>query len=383
MNQNKFQSGHTVVSDQASVSSEDDITFDAAQHRAFVQAIFNQGLQSCSPSLILDEMRYKSEDLTSERVKSHLQKFRNKGDSALVEFMASYDSTMKKYDDLYRRLPTSTPGSISQSDLEAFTKMFVTQGRSDGNLVAGEVAANLSVADMLLPHQEDMTMFMGSHDEANSKHQLKFDLSESLPDPMLFMFQFLQAQSMTSIKLPVLTEEEKQSPLGAALCYIMGLFMSMRQHIAESREKMISSAKYQPTKPKKQKENQPTRGMTRSFLPVNEDDYEPPTKRRVAQVSDHSSDGEMYQLMIHHSGESEQLRGPTMFTNDPTCSDTDLIYKVPLNLHECSSFPINISDLDLSSHMLIDQSLSYRHSMDTNECPGTSHNSLDPLPLSY
>ena len=103
------RSEDTIVSDQTSVCSNDDATpLDAAQHRALVEAIFHTGLQSCSPSFLLEEMMLKSEDITSERVKSHLQKFRKKGDSAVEEFMESYDSAMRKYDDLFRRPSNST-----------------------------------------------------------------------------------------------------------------------------------------------------------------------------------------------------------------------------------------------------------------------------------
>jgi hypothetical protein len=255
--------------------------------------------------------------------------------------------------------------------------MFVTQGRSDGNLFAGEVAANLTVADMLLPNQEDMNIFVQNHDEARNNLQLSFDIPESLPDPMLFMFQFLQAQSVTSINLPVLTEEEKQSPLGAALCYIMGLFMSMRQYILESREQNNASVT-EPSTLAKASDKQPPRGTTRFSLPTNEDEYEPPTKRRVAQVSDHSSDGDLQQRIHRCSFESTQPCEATIFRQAQTFS-----YNDQLSLNECSSFPINISDLDLSSHALIDQKLSRAHSIDTNAFPDSSCNGLYPLPYQY
>ena len=68
-------------------SSNEQETFSMAQHRDFVSAIFEVGISSCSPSVILEMMRTKDPLLvTRERAKSRLQKFRkgkSKGKSKL------------------------------------------------------------------------------------------------------------------------------------------------------------------------------------------------------------------------------------------------------------------------------------------------------------
>jgi SHAQKYF class myb-like DNA-binding protein len=372
-NKDTFHSEDTIVSDQTSVCS-DDITFDAAQHRALVEAIFHTGLQSCSPSILLEEMMLKSDDITSERVKSHLQKFRKKGDLAVEEFMESYDSAMKKYDDLFRR-PSSL--AISSADLQVYTDMFVTQGKADGCLLAGEAAANLTVADMLLPIQ-DTDMCDGQNDKnATSSTGCIGDSDQkvSIPaDPMLFMMQFLQGQSLTSVQLPVLTEEEKDSPLGASLCYIMGLFMSLRQHINDKRNESKSSERLSNSKPS-------VRGTVRTSLTLDENDYEPQNKRRAVQVSDHSTDSDIER--DHDLHPAERDTGTTSVCHFPSESIyRDLIDKVPLDLNEYTNLPGNIADLDMSSHTYLDRFLSRLPSIETNDLTDQMQSSnLDPLPF--
>ena len=67
-----------------------------ADHRDFVAAIFEIGLKHSSPSALLEHM-VENEDLTVERVKSRLQKFRLKREESRAEFMSSYDETMARY----------------------------------------------------------------------------------------------------------------------------------------------------------------------------------------------------------------------------------------------------------------------------------------------
>lgn len=376
-NNTAWHSEDTIISDQTSVcsSSNDDIPLNAAQHRALVEAVFNMGLQSCSPSILLDEMMLKSDDITSERVKSHLQKFRKKGDLAVEEFMESYDSAMRKYEDLFRR-PSSV--AISSADLQVYTDMFVTQGKADGCLLAGEAAANLTVADMLLPIQ-DMDM-CDSQDEKNASGtgHIADHLDHKVsipPDPMLFMMQFLQGQSLTSVQLPVLTEEEKDSPLGASLCYIMGLFMSMRQHIndkrTETKSTQITTSASTPS----------VRGTVRPSLALDEDEYEPQNKRRAVQVSDHSTNSDLER--DHDQNPKERDGTATSLHNFPREQIyRDLIDKVPLDLNECTSLPVNIGDLDMSSHTYLDRFFLRHTSMDTNDSQDLlKGDALDPLPI--
>ena len=46
-------------------------------HRMFVAAIYKAGIKHASPSVIMENMTLSHKAITSERVKSHLQKYRN------------------------------------------------------------------------------------------------------------------------------------------------------------------------------------------------------------------------------------------------------------------------------------------------------------------
>eukprot|EP00980_Cylindrotheca_fusiformis_P018067 scaffold5794_cov141-Cylindrotheca_fusiformis.AAC.3 len=65
-------------------------------HRDFVSAIFDVGLKHCSPSTIIEHMP-KNPDITTERIKSHLQKYRIHRAKSKQEFMSSYEASLVKF----------------------------------------------------------------------------------------------------------------------------------------------------------------------------------------------------------------------------------------------------------------------------------------------
>jgi len=65
-------------------------------HRLFVAAIHDAGLSQSSPSVLMENMTSRPESLTSERVKSHLQKYRKNKEKSRAEFLGDYDSFMRK-----------------------------------------------------------------------------------------------------------------------------------------------------------------------------------------------------------------------------------------------------------------------------------------------
>ena len=65
-------------------------------HRDFVSAIFDVGLKHSSPSTIIEHMP-KNPDITTERVKSHLQKYRNNRAKSKQDFMSSYENSLTKF----------------------------------------------------------------------------------------------------------------------------------------------------------------------------------------------------------------------------------------------------------------------------------------------
>jgi len=68
--------------------------WDQYLHRRFVEVVYEAGVQSSSPSIILENMSHRPASLTSERVKSHLQKYRKNRPRSKEEFMSDYDNFM-------------------------------------------------------------------------------------------------------------------------------------------------------------------------------------------------------------------------------------------------------------------------------------------------
>lgn len=70
-------------------------------HRFFVASVFDVGLKSSTPSAILQIMGQSSgnQEVTTERIKSHLQKFRLHRGKSANEFMESYDYWRKRLEE--------------------------------------------------------------------------------------------------------------------------------------------------------------------------------------------------------------------------------------------------------------------------------------------
>lgn len=57
---------------------------------------------------------------------------------------------------------------------------------------------------------------------------------------------FLKNFAGTHLPFPQLTEEEKQSPLGVSMVYVMGLFSSLSQHMVNERRNEMNNSSQQP-----------------------------------------------------------------------------------------------------------------------------------------
>lgn len=149
-------------------------------HRDFVSAIFDVGLKNSSPSAILEQMPNHA-DITTERIKSHLQKYRLHRSKHKDQFMESYDGALEKIQN----------GTMDSSSLEhAETAAFLTHSAI---------------------HEIDDDM--GLHPP---------------PDPNTLV------QSGV-LQLPQLSDVEKRSPVGASMGYLMGLFFSLKQQLINQR----------------------------------------------------------------------------------------------------------------------------------------------------
>ena len=144
-------------------------------HRDFVSAVFDVGLKHSSPSAILEQMA-PNEQITTERIKSHLQKYRLHRQKSKKEFMSSYDSTLSKM-------------KSGESEFDTTS------------MNCGEKAAHLTYSTMNEKEVVDSTSLMEGG----------------------------------VLQLPQLTEDEKHSPVGASMGYLLGLFFSLKQQLHAQR----------------------------------------------------------------------------------------------------------------------------------------------------
>jgi SHAQKYF class myb-like DNA-binding protein len=173
-------------------------------HRDFVSAIFDVGLKHSSPSTIMEHMP-KHEEITTERIKSHLQKYRLHRVKSKKEFISSYEASLRNFQQ--------------------------SQNNSSNNLVSGgaEVAAHLTASNI-----GTNKVNTGTGSKEGAPNNVLATVTSADPNQKQQQ-QLHQSQNNSdgndSLMLPQLTEAEKSSPIGAAMGYLMGLFFSLKQQL--------------------------------------------------------------------------------------------------------------------------------------------------------
>lgn len=175
-------------------------------HRTFVEAVYEVGLKHASPSVILENMKRNSGCVTSERVKSHLQKYRQNRIKGKDEFLESYDEWMTQ------RLE-STKNKNEISSHEALLETMCENSLSSGNL-----AAFLSFSVML----DDNTSPPVGEEEV-----INVDLWD-VKTPADYL-KCLGAGAI--LPFPELTEEEKCTSIGEAMLYVQNMFTLMTSQL--------------------------------------------------------------------------------------------------------------------------------------------------------
>ena len=139
------------------------------------------------------EFMHPNPNITSERVKSHLQKYRKNRDRSRKEFMTSYENSLQGF-------KNQSGESFDDNDSD-----------DRGGLTAGEAAAFCTHA---VSSQRE-----GSYDSSTSRR--------SSPVPM--------TNSGGTLQLPILSVEERDGPIGRSFDCLMGLFQSLSQQLEASR----------------------------------------------------------------------------------------------------------------------------------------------------
>lgn len=202
-----------LVATEEEDGNDDD--WDEEFYDAFVSAIFEIGLKSASPAVILENMTQRLDSITSERVKSKLQKYRNSKEKSRQEFMEEYRSflqraqAMESAGIIHHGIATSSPSSL----LEML---------GSSKLLGGDLAGFLTY----VATRGKETSGGGESDGAVLSSQLLRQGAE----------EYVEKFAGSPIPFPVLSEEEKKTSLGIAMTFVMGLFLSMSQHLKRERE---------------------------------------------------------------------------------------------------------------------------------------------------
>lgn len=181
-------------------------------HRAFVSAVYHVGMKHASPAIILENMHTRPISITSERVKSHLQKYRLNRNKGKEEFMSGYDNWMTKAITLSNKSESSRNITAQPS--------FILDMMSSTLPVPGDIAAFLSYSVMMESKK--------GADSGKTKSKVESQNAEVDDD-------YVQYFTGASITFPQLSEEEKLSTLGKGLCYVMALFVNMSEHLGKVR----------------------------------------------------------------------------------------------------------------------------------------------------
>jgi len=176
-----------------------------------------------SPAIILENMQSRPSSITSERVKSHLQKYRLNRGKGKDEFMSGYDNWMTK------ALSLSEKTESSKGSRFAANPEFILDMMSSTLPVPGDLAAFISFSIMMETKC--------ASDPATAKKWMSQEECEVAYEESNYLHQF----NGTPITFPSLSEEEKVSTLGKGMCYVLALFVNMTEHLCKMRGEQVDS----------------------------------------------------------------------------------------------------------------------------------------------
>jgi hypothetical protein len=287
--------------DRDSEHGDDSVRWTQETHRCLVDAIYEVGISHASPSVIMEHMtfptitttegengaerRFDSRTVTSERLKSHLQKYRKNRDKSKVEFQAEYDQWVEQALSIVggisaaaRTSLATTPAAViemmllqdeaskspTSRRLSATSTTATTRARKSESrqLLGGELPAYLTFCVML--EEERKAALRRGGDIAGASLGAVADLmqmqrqfppgmevaTDRVPKTMLEAWTISSQQltgslpsakeysdhlSGAQIQLPVMTDEECQSPLGVSMSHVAGLLHSLSHHVMKER----------------------------------------------------------------------------------------------------------------------------------------------------
>ena len=184
-------------------------------HRAFVEAIVRQGIAHASPAVIQKEMILNTEAITTERIKSKLQKYRKSKEKSISEFMREYDQFTSDTVNQIKNVECKT--SLYRPDF------YATEHEDICGLLSGGAAAFLTQKVMAeecsgtQAHSDSELGQMGSH--TGSKYVEINSIEEF----------FEGTEEILGIPLPQLSKEETESSVGKAMLHVVGILKALNE----------------------------------------------------------------------------------------------------------------------------------------------------------
>jgi SHAQKYF class myb-like DNA-binding protein len=192
---------------------EDESLSEEDLHRDIAAAIFEYGVTHACPSSISDNMQFHPAELTKERIKSRLQKFRKRRKKEKDEFLDDYD----KFLDVAKR-----------EDYRPNLRKLIPLDRVYGGKAMALMAHSMMQENRLAAPLNTLG---------------KTSVSE-----MTFT-RTTNKYSHPAIKVPfpVLTEKEKSSTRGKSLALTLGLVQHLHKHLVEQRQAGSKDVKAPPS----------------------------------------------------------------------------------------------------------------------------------------
>jgi SHAQKYF class myb-like DNA-binding protein len=280
-------------------------------HRDFVSAIFDVGLKHSSPATIMEHMP-KNEKITTERIKSHLQKYRLHRAKSKKEFISSYDTSLA---DFQARGVLNGVQSMANGEVAAhltFSVMNETKNATSGGGAKSKTTTS--------PVNNNKNQ--GSADASSAPTTSSNGNSSCNDDPQGQQQQIEQqhrAPGNDALMLPQLTAAEKMSPIGAAMGYLMGLFFSLKQQLMIQRAAADAAA---------ENGDLPVQAVFNSF--VGSGDMMAPPGGGVGQENSLQDGATMQHLQQLNQASSLEQQGKVLAAGTaPTTSPTGVLSAAP------------------------------------------------------
>jgi SHAQKYF class myb-like DNA-binding protein len=233
----------------------------ADDYRNFVWAIYKIGMKHASPSVLMENMilwKDQQDEVTSERVKSHLQKYRHNQTKSSADFLQEYDAWLSNAMALSIASMTVSMNSLPSGQqsthwhLPPISKSLASPSSilrmigSSNLLLGAEVAAYLTYTQLYhdqIQNEGQLCLTSPEKETSGSSKDGKLPDGGTFASALKVSWNVLRAGSAeyakyftgTRIPLPVLSSDERRSPLGVAICHVTGLFSSMTQHLLSER----------------------------------------------------------------------------------------------------------------------------------------------------